>query len=38
MIIFYGSRISHALLCAAGAAEQDLVVQSFILAKTTVYA
>ena len=35
---FYGSRISHVLLCAAGAAEQDLVVQYFVLAKTTMYA
>ena len=37
-IIFYGSRISHVLLCAAVAVEQNLSVQSFVLAKTTMYA
>ena len=35
---FYGSRISHVLLCAVVAAEQDLVVQIFVLVKTSMYA
>ena len=35
---FHGSRISHVLLCAAVAAEQDSIVQPFVLAKTTMYA
>ena len=34
----YGSRINYVLLCAAVAAKQDLVLQSFGLAKTTMYA
>ena len=30
--LFFCSRINHVLLCAAGAAEQDLFVQSIVLA------